>query len=406
MSRILKIRFIFILGLIIQLSLVTCEKDNQEPVIDDCNPAGVAGELLSSSFVGTFTPAQVQTFAGALGVPVSMELTYTVDAYTMTYETRDKNDALTIASGVIFVPRGIDTLDLLSVQHGTIIKRSEVGSQLPYYAADGLISAMNGYLVASPDYLGLGVSDLLHPYLHAELSANAVIDMIRATRIHACQSELLLSDRLFLAGYSEGGYVTLATQQAIEMDYADEFQLTAVAPMAGPYDLLGSTETMLKRKTYDNPSYLAYLVTAYNDIYEWDRLAEIFEEPFASRIPRLFNGNYSGSDIHDSLTTEIDSLFQEQFRVSFLTGNETQIEAALIENSPLNWGPIAPVRLYHGTSDSTVYFENSQTAFESMQKNGGLDVGLVPLNGANHETGAFPSYYLALTWFESLRNTP
>jgi len=213
----------------------------------------------------------------------------------------------------------------------------------------------------------------------------------------------MLTDRLFLAGYSEGGFVTLATHKAMESEYSDEFQPTAVAPMAGPYDLLTSTRSILNRSRYNNPFYLALTIVSYNDIYGWDRLDEIFQEPYASRIPGLFDGSYGGGDINDSLTTYIDSLFTAEFKTSFLAGEETAIEAALTENSPLNWGPIAPVRLFHGTKDSTVYYDNSLTAYESMQSNGGLSVDLVSLLGADHGSAVLPAYYLAINWFDSLR---
>ena len=259
-------------------------------------------------------------------------------------------------------------------------------------------------MVVVQDYLGLGEeSQGLHPDLHAELTANAVIDMIRAARVYACQSELLLSDRLFLAGYSEGGFATLATHKIIEAEYSDEFQLTAVAPMAGPHDLLGITQDMLSRHSYDMPAFLVYLVGAYNDVYGWNRIADIFQEPYATNIPGYLDGNMDGSEINDALTTNLDSLFAPDFKVSFLAGNENQIEAALIENSPLEWGPIAPVRLIHGTADSTVLFENSVTAYNSLLANGGLSVDLVSLNGADHFSGAFPAYLFALAWFDSLR---
>lgn len=393
--------------LLIAISLfwiIACESESvDEPKIDPCNPSDVAGELLEETYFLTFAPQDVQTILSLYGAPIGLTLEYAVDAYRVSYHTLDKAGELTRASGVMLIPHDLDTLDVLSVQHGTIFKRDEVGSVHPYYTAEGLITAMNGYLVVVPDYLGLGESELLHPYLHAGLSANAVIDMIRAARIYACQNEIVLSDKLFLAGYSEGGFVTLATHKIIEADYADEFQLTAVAPMAGPHDLSGSTRNLLNRSTYANPAYIAYIMAAYNDIYDWNRLDQIFREPYATRIPELLDGSLTGSEINAQLTTNVDSLLRTDFKDSFIAGEEIQIEAALFENSTLGWGPIAPVRLFHGTSDSTVFYENSVSAYESMKANGGLSVDLVPLTGANHATAAFPAYYLAMEWFDSLR---
>jgi len=385
------------------LWIIACDKDGQSPETDPCNPANQSGELLEAKYFASYAPDQVKTYLTLFGAPQGLVPQYSVDAYQITYHTLDQDSELSKASGVLFIPQGFDTLDIMSVQHGTVFKKDEVGSVNPLYAIDGMLSAMDGYLVFEPDYMGLGESGGLHPYLHAQLSAQAVMDGLRATRIYACQTGLVLSERLFLAGYSEGGFVTLATHKVMESGYADEFQLTAVAPMAGPYDLLTSTRRILNRQEYGNPAYLAYTMLAYNDIYGWDRLDEIFREPYSSRIPGLFNGQFTGSEINQSLTTRIDSLFKPDFRSAFLAGGEPQIEGALVENSPLHWGPLAPVRLIHGTGDSTVYYENAVAAYASLQKNGALSVDLVPIQGADHGTAAFPAYYLTLAWFDSLR---
>jgi len=398
------VRTLIVISLLV--GMLSCEKEaTEEPEVELCNTEGSAGELLSATYTMTLTPEQLESILaqGGGAIPFGLVLEYSVDVYIVSYMTLNNESELTEVSGVMFIPQGIDTLDLLSAQHGTVFKRDQVGSVNPVYAIDGMITAMNGYMVVSPDYLGLGDSQGLHPYLQAELSANPVMDMIRAARIYACQNELILSDKLFLAGYSEGGYVTLASQKIMESDYSDEFQLTAVAPMAGPHDLLGMTQNLLARHSYNNPAYLVYLVAAYNEIYEWDRLADIFQEPYAAVIPGLLEGNLNGAEINAELTTDLDSLFNSEFKNSFLAGEESQLEAALVSNSPLDWGPIAPVRLIHGTADSTVFYENSVEAYESMRANGGVSVDLIPLFGLNHETAAFLAYYFAIQWFDSLR---
>ncbi len=400
-------RLLFLCGIIIiSLALVTgCE--TEDPVGDDdpttCNTVDEAGELVEATFKISFTPAQVEPYLDFFGAPIGYSLTHSTDAYTIHYKTRDKNGDLTLASGVMFLPQGVETMDLVSVQHGTALKRENTGSENPFYAMDGIMFAMNGFMAVAPDYIGLGVSEDIHPYLHAELTANAVVDMLRAARIYACENDIILSDELFLAGYSEGGYATMATHKYIETEYVEEFQLTAVAPMSGPYDLIGSTRNLLSRGSYDIPAFLAYVVVAYDDIYGWDKLSDIFNEPYASMFPALYDGTQELGDVNNLLPVEIDSLFSTEFTTSFFAGNETEIQSALEQNTLLEWGPIAPVRLYHGKSDSTVSIDNTLSAYASLQANGGTSVDLVTLLGADH-TGAFiPSMILAEAWFDSLR---
>ena len=391
---------LFSIILVLLITFIGCEKN--EPV-DACNPAGVAGELIEAKLFLTVTPELVQSYLTQFGAPIGFELQYSVDAYRIKYKTLDKNGELTPVSGVIFIPRDFETYDVVSVQHGTASKRNEVGSVNPIYAFDALLFAMNGFLALAPDYLGLGDSEMMHPYLDAQLSANAVIDLIRATRKYACANDLALSDKLFLAGYSEGGYVTMAAHKIMETDYSEEFQLTGVAPMSGPYDLINTTRNLLQLETFDSPALLAFVVAAYDDVYEWNRLDDIFELPYASTIPGMFDGSQSVGDVNDQLPTDLDSLFRSEFRTAFLQGGEPAIEAALQENTLLGWGPIAPVRLFHGTSDDIVAYENSTAAYESMLANGGLSVDLIPLFGATHSTGFFPSLLLSEAWFDSLR---
>ena len=103
-----------------------------------------------------------------------------------------------------------------------------------------------GYIGSSPDLLGLGVSDdVVHPYVH-KFVAEAVVDKIRAVKNFLCDKGINENGQLFIAGYSEGGYVAMATHQLIEQKYADEFQVTASAPMAGPYDMSFSSKRILQ----------------------------------------------------------------------------------------------------------------------------------------------------------------
>ncbi len=387
--------------IMLSVTLYTGCENEDDPVA--CNTVDEAGELVEATFQLSLTPAQVEPYLAPFGAPLGFSLTHSADAYKIHYKTRDINGDLVLASGVMFLPQGVETLDLVSIQHGTALKRENTGSVNPFYAMDGIMFAMSGFMAVAPDYIGLGVSEEIHPYLHAELTANAVVDMLRAARIYACDNDLELNDELFLAGYSEGGYATMAAQKFIEADYSDEFQLTAVAPMSGPYDLLGSTRNFLSRDTYDIPAFLAYVVVAYDDIYGWNRLTDIFNEPYASMLPGLYDGSQSLSDVNDQFPTSLDSLFKADFTTAFLAEQEVAVQQALEENTLLDWGPVAPVRLYHGTADSTVSIDNTLNAYASLQANGGTSVELVTLLGADHTGGFIPSMILAEAWFDSIR---
>lgn len=273
---------------------------------------------------------------------------YDVAVIKLVYETIDKNGDPATASGALVIPQdGDNTLPLLSYHHGTEPKRSQVASVSPLFVFESLIYASSGFLTCTPDYLGLGESQEVHPYLIADLSASATIDMLRATRAYCCEQGIALNEKLFLSGYSEGGFVTLATHETLETDYSDEFSVTASTPMAGPYDLMETARILLTQPEYPHPSYFGYIITAYSDVYGWDRFDEIFQAPYADLIPELFDGTYSSGYIESQLTSNITELVTSEFINGFLGDGEQALKTALRENSPLNWTPRVPIHFIH-----------------------------------------------------------
>jgi predicted esterase len=291
---------------------------------------------------------------------------------------------------------------LLSFQHGTITERADVASQNPFSedTFESVLGASLGYFSLQPDYLGLGSSTLLHPYHNAKASANAVIDFIRASRAYANTKKVALNGNVFLYGYSEGGYVTLAAQKEIELNYSHEIKITASAPMAGAYDLLLTARTILQENTYGSPTNIAFLLFSYNDIYGWNKMSDMFNSPYAESIPGLFNGLFNSGQINTSLTTTVNKLLKQTFIDSLIQNKEPVISNAFLDNSLLDWIPSVPIRLYHGDSDELVPYQNSVEARDVFTSRGS-NVQLITITGGTHETSVIPSVIDAFTWFQS-----
>src|SRR5690606_6741228 len=94
--------------------------------------------------------------------------------------------------------------------------------------------------------------------------------MIAATAELLTVEGIPFDNRWFLTGYSEGGYVTMAAAQAIEAGALPDFTLTAVAAGAGGYDLPHMLKAIIEADEYDYPAYIAFLIMAYNNTYNWD----------------------------------------------------------------------------------------------------------------------------------------
>ncbi len=78
----------------------------------------------------------------------------------------------------------------------------------------------------------------------AAAKGTAVRDLLWAAEHFALAEGAKLTGQLFLAGYSQGGHATLAAAELLQNRHGHEFTVTAIAPMAGPYDL---SDTMLRR---------------------------------------------------------------------------------------------------------------------------------------------------------------
>ncbi|MCD6200910.1 MAG: prolyl oligopeptidase family serine peptidase [Bacteroidales bacterium] len=365
-----------------------------------------SGTLLNSAEITTYDTVFIRQIIHAVGDIGNIPLQYNVSAVKIFYLTPDPDGSVVTVSGLLLVPVSEGSFPVMSIQHGTIIKRSEVSSENPLLneGVVGLIAAADGYVTCIPDYLGLGVSNEMHPYLIGSVLAGNVADMIRATKSYMEMHNQTANGQLYLAGYSEGGYVTMATHRALETGTAPEgMQVTASAPMAGPYDLKTTIDTILSYGTYKSPAYIAYFLTAYDKIYGWNRLHDIFREPYASMIPDLFDGLHSTGDINKALPKEIDSLLNADFLHSYLSGNDPELLKALQANTLLGWGLKAPVHLYHGNQDHTVPYWNAVNALEDLRQQGATQVELITVPGGDHGSSVVPSFTGALHWFDSLR---
>ena len=362
------------------------------------------GELISSRLVTSYTVQALEDLMTSNDVTIDFTLQYAISVYSLRYQSEDADGNKIQLSGALIIPNNKDKASMLTINHGTVTKRIEAASIFPLFILEGalgMITSSIGYITLVPDYPGFGVSTVIHPYVHAKSLAISVIDFIRASKSFCDSQGISFNEKLFLGGYSEGGYVTLATQKEIELNYSSEISLTAVAPMAGPHNLSWMATHILAKSSYDNPAYLAFMITAYDQIYGWNRLADIFNPPYAANMPGYFSGDFSYSEINSQLPTDLSALFKQSFLDSFAAGNETEMNSALNENTLLGWNPVAPIRMYHGDADSTVYYKNSVDVKADFESRGASNVELINIPGGNHMTAGEEAFKGMINWFNS-----
>ncbi|WP_246000602.1 alpha/beta hydrolase family protein [Pontibacter diazotrophicus] len=374
------------------------------------SPEGVTAEpekekeyYLSSELLTIVPKSMLQSVASSQGYATyGNQIKYGVSVYKVIYSTTYQGQDIK-ASGLICIPQGISTpAPILSAQHGTIFTQNEAPTNFTGLSGFELFAAA-GYVTLIPDYIGFGESkDVFHPYYDQKHSAMAVVDMIKATKAFAEEQDIQLSDKLFLAGYSEGGYVTLAAQKEIETNPAHGLKVTASAAGAGGYDLTAMLAGVASGEPYTYPSYLAYVLQSYIYTNNWNRpLTEFFQEPYAGKLPSLFNGRNSGGTINRSLTTDPKKLFAPAFFAGLQEADrETALKQALQANSFLDWVPQSPTRLYHGTADNIVPFENSQTTYDRFKAGGATQTEFIPIKGGTHGSSFVPMLQNLVPWIQ------
>src|SRR5215472_9854551 len=174
-----------------------------------------------------------------------------VDVHYIQYGTVDggSTPAPTSASGALMVPTGpagacSGPRPILLYAHGTATDRATNLADVtnPNNTEGVLIAAMfaaYGFIVVAPNYAGYDSSPLqYHPFLNGTQQSSEMIDALTAARKalgNIPASTTTDGHVLFVTGYSQGGYVAMATAKALEA--AADPTFVASAPMSGPYAL-------------------------------------------------------------------------------------------------------------------------------------------------------------------------
>ncbi|SKC87179.1 alpha/beta hydrolase family protein [Ohtaekwangia koreensis] len=374
--------------------------------VSNHTPAVAETHLVSVKQVSDIPLEMLKTFAQLAGQEQFTPLVkYSVKTYTLVYETEYNGKSIK-ASGSIYVPQGLtQKAPLISLQHGTTFLKSEAPSVsssptgMEYFASAGYIAIM-------PDFIGYGESAaIFHPYYDQALAAGTVIDMIKSSREFLEKENIAFNDQLFLAGYSEGGFVTLAAAKEIENNAAHNMKVTAVAAGAGGYDLTHMLNSITTSTSYTYPGYLAFVLMAYNNTYQWNKPLEyFFQDKYARALATYMNGNYGGSFINSKLTTHVPSLLNAEFYTRLKSpSGELDLKRALTENSIRGWNTKIPTRLYHGTKDEIIPYQNSEATLESFRAAGSTSVSLTAIPSGTHGSSFFPMLKEFVPWFETMR---
>lgn len=303
-------------------------------------------------------------------------ISMTVDIYKVIYKTEVEGNEIN-ASGLLCVPSESGDYPLFSFQNGTNTMNDYAPSEYvtnPAYQFVEIIASM-GFVVVIPDYPGFGEStDIAHPYLIKEPTVRSVVDMLYAVKemIPEELPDLTIKDELYIMGYSQGGWATLALHKALELDYSADFNLKGSVCGAGPYNLNLIFERMAGIDTYPMPVYPGYIINAFS-VYDQftNPVSDILKEPYATRLPDLYKGTLSSDQINSQLTTSVPDLFTSGFLSGFSTDEKyATVRSSLTGNSIAAWNTAIPLFLIHGGGDTTVDPISTENIYNDMIQSG------------------------------------
>ena len=236
--------------------------------------------------------------AGASLLAVAGQPACGIDFYHIEYNTVGGTGEKTTASGALLVPTGSAAgcsgpRPIVLYAHGTQTDKTANLADItnPSNSEGALIAAVfaaHGYIVVAPNYAGYDTSTLkYHPFLNGDQQSKDMIDALAAARAalpHTLASATSDSGKLFVSGYSQGGYVAMATHKALQ---TAGVAVTASAPMSGPYALEAFGDAIFYGSVDIGSTVFGSMVASsyqhsYNNVYTTP--TQVFEPAYAQNV--------------------------------------------------------------------------------------------------------------------------
>ncbi len=390
----MKIAYRYLL-LVVVIFFVSCEKDKDPDKAENQH-------LVSVTEVGTQEASVVklllQAYLGSAGNAILPALTHNVKYYKVVYKTKTVDGQEITASGALFIPQNPkDDVALVGYSHGTIFDEQDAPSyfRLASESSIGMVVGSLGYIVAMPDYVGYGDSkNVSHPYEHAEGTAKPGVDFLLAVKEYLQENNNKWNGNLLMAGYSQGGYATLATHKLLEEQFSSEFKHKVSVCGAGAYSKSKMLDMLVTENSAGdlshNRSYV-WVMQTYNKLHNLNKPLDYFFKPeIVTEISQ------KGHMI--TKTGSFNTLLNTTFINSYKAGTEKEIVDIFKKNDLTNFRTNVPVVLVHGSNDTYVPYVNSELANIGLKAAGSPSVTLKTVVGGDH--GSSTSQFLLLAYDE------
>ncbi len=405
----LRVRISLII-IIISLLANSCRKDEKKIT----EYSHFVSKELSTTYTKSYMNILVTAISGTIPEAGNLKslIESDINIYKVIYKTTIEGKQVNV-SGLVCVPVNPGEYPVLSFQNGTNTENSFAPTEFPIelgYQSIEIIASM-GYIVVIADYPGFGESQQIpHPYLVADPTVESLVDLLNTVKEMDAEElpDVTVKNEFYLLGYSQGGWATLQLHKALELDYND-FNLKGSCCGAGPYNIYLLFQGMVNTPTYPMPVYLGYILNSYTAYHQFSNpVSDIFNEPYASRVPTLYTGKLSSGQINGQLTTSIPDLINPEFLSGFATSAKySSVRDALIRNSISGWHTNIPLLLIHGQNDTYVNPSATENMYSAMIQSGTpADIcQKVIIPGADHNSGVVPAMIQGFLFLENIRNT-
>ncbi|MGG1922889.1 T9SS type A sorting domain-containing protein [Chryseobacterium sp. NRRL B-14798] len=337
-----------------------------------------AGDVVSAEQKLDLTPQGVINFiANNLGDQNAPEFANYLNSfniglkgYKITYYTKNENNVLVKATGLLMYPNVPFKLSTVVSDHGTTDSRHNVPSNFKGALTAGFVVelsyVLNGYILMAPDYVGMGTGDGTHPYVDYATEAGATIDFITAANKVLAQLNIKRYDEYFLAGYSQGAHAAMSTLKRLSISNPDNIKFKYAYMGDGPYDFSGVTlnKGVLEKDIYPFTSFLANVLhTCNNTGYK------TYNNDISEVISAEYLDKYNYHVVQDNgglLWGPV--IWRKLFTTSFVndvTNNpNNKLRQCMKPKDVYDWYNKTPMTLGHSTVDLAIPPENTSKTID------------------------------------------
>jgi pimeloyl-ACP methyl ester carboxylesterase len=328
-----------------------------------------------------------------------------VKLYRVTYSSviPERANRPTVATGLLAIPDTAGTIfPMVSYQHGTVYGKHEVPSFPEQSPETQLMIAQfagQGYILIGSDYFGMGQSAEPEGYMVKGSHQQASYDMLMASRAVLAHLQRKTSD-LFLAGWSQGGFVTMAFLEKLENA---KVAVKATATASAPVDVFVALNGFLNFPRKNDAPWVTTLFIlssfAFENYYAVPGLArsvindDYYDVSRKAYEKQPINAADIPTDLHKLIRKEY---FNPQFFAESAYGKLVAAAQAY------RWVIQTPVRNYFGQSDEVISDGLGQLAMNYQRAIGNQNVEAIPTGSTTHRgtfARAVPQWK---TWFDDL----